>query len=109
MTARTVRYAHRATTAANAPQPNVNSAIVRRVPANVTNVATGANALLAASTRRCRLPAAALATTTAPPVPTSRVARRPQPEPNATMTPMPLRARRAAITKTRRAPCACPS
>lgn len=109
VTARTVRRAHRATTAANAPQPNVNSAIVRRVPANVTNVVTGANALPAASTRRCRLPAAALATTTAPPVPTSRVARRPQPEPNATMTPMSLRARRAAITKTHRARCACPS
>ena len=109
VTARTVRRAHRATTAANAPQPNVNSAIVRRVPANVTNVMTGANALPAASTRRCRLPAAALATTTAPPVPTRRVVRHRQPEPNATMTPMSLRARRVAITKTHRARCACPS
>jgi hypothetical protein len=108
-TARIARRGHRVTTAANGHQPNVSSAIVRRVPANVTNVATGANALLAASTRRCRLPAAALATTTAPPVPTSRVPRRPQPEPNATMMQMPRRAHRAAITKMHRAPCACPS
>ncbi len=107
--ARIVRRAHRATTAPNGHPPNVNSEIVRRVPANAMNVASGATALLAASTRHCRLPAAALATTTAPPVPTSRVARRPQPEPNATMTPMPRRAHHAAITKTHRAPCASPS
>lgn len=109
VTARTVRRAHRVTSAANGHRPNVNSAIVRRVPVNVANVMTEANARLAASTRRCRLPAAALATTPAQPVPTSRATRRPQPEPNATMTPTSPRARRAAITKMRQAPCACPS
>ncbi|CAB3776948.1 hypothetical protein LMG28690_00315 [Paraburkholderia caffeinilytica] len=105
----TVRRVRRATTAANGHRPDMSSAIVRRVPASVTSAATGANGPLAASTRRCRPPAAALAMTTALPVPTNRAARRPQPEPNATMTPTSLRARRAAITKTRQARCACPS
>jgi hypothetical protein len=102
--ARTVRRAHRATTAANGHRPNANSATVRRVPANVPS---GVNARLAVSTRHCRPPAAALAMTIAPYVPTSHVARRRQTEPNA--TPMTPRARLAAITKTHRVPCACPS
>lgn len=109
VTARTVRRAHRVTTAANEHQPNVNSAIVQRVPANVANRVTGANALLAASTRRCRPPAAALATTTAPLVPTNRAARHRRPEPSATMTPTSPRAHRVEITKMHRARCACPS
>jgi hypothetical protein len=100
--ARTVRRAHHATTAANAHRPNVNSANVRHVPADLVN------ARLAASTRHSRPPAAALATIPALPAPTNRAAQRPQPEPNAAPT-MPRRARRAAITKTHRVPSACPS
>jgi len=105
--ARTARRARRATTAANAHRPGGNSVIVLLVPATAANVATGANVRLATSTRHCRPPAAALATTAAPRAPTSRAARRLPPEPNA--TPTTPRASRVAITKTHRAPCACPS